>query len=36
MERYEMMLDNDKEVRQGESISDLMSALTMLGGAFMV
>ncbi len=36
MERYEMMLQNDKEVRQGDSISDLMSALTMLGGAFML
>ena len=36
MERYEMMLQNDREVRQGESISDLMAALTMLGGAFML
>ena len=36
MERYEMMLQNDKEVRQGESISDLMSALSMLGGSFML
>ena len=36
MERYEMMLQNDKEVREGDSISDLMSALTMLGGAFML
>ena len=36
MERYEMMLQNDREVRQGDNISDLMAALTMLGGAFML
>ncbi len=36
MERYEMMLKNDRELRQGDSISDLMGALTMLGGAFMI
>ncbi len=30
------MLENDREVRQGDSISDLMAALTMLGGAFML
>ena len=36
MERYEMMLQNDKEVRQGDSISDLMASLTMLGGAFLI
>ena len=36
MERYEMMLQNDKEVRQGDSISDLMASLTMLGGAFLL
>lgn len=36
MERYQLMLQNDREVRRGDDISDLMSALTMLGGAFML
>jgi hypothetical protein len=36
MERYEMMLENDKEARRSESISDLLVSLSMLGGAFMI
>jgi hypothetical protein len=36
MERYELMLQNDREVRRSDDISDLMAALTMLGGAFLI
>ena len=36
MQRYEMMLENDREVRQSDSISDLVAALATLGGAFML
>ena len=36
MERYQLMLQNDREVRRGDDISDLMAALTMLGGTFMI
>ena len=34
MERYELMLENDRQVRQSDSIVDLMSALTFLSGSF--
>jgi hypothetical protein len=36
MERYELMLQNDREVRQGDNISDLMAALTVLSGSFLI
>ena len=32
MERYEMMLDNDREVRRGDKISDLIASLVLFGG----
>ena len=34
MERYNMMLQNDRDVRRGSKISELMQALTVLGGSF--
>jgi len=32
MERYEMMLENDREVRRGDKISDLIASLVLFGG----
>jgi len=34
MERYEMMLENDRQSDRGDALSELMSALTVLGGSF--
>lgn len=36
MERYELMLQNDREVRQSEDIGDLVASLIALNGAFMI
>ena len=36
MKRYQLMLENDREVRRSEDLGDLFGALTMLGGAFMI
>jgi hypothetical protein len=36
MDRFDKMLENDAEVRRSEDISDLMMALTMLGGSFLI
>ena len=36
MARYELMLENDRQKNQSDSIGELMGALTMLGGAFML
>ena len=36
MERYQLMLENERQKSQGDTISELMASLTMLGGAFMI
>ena len=36
MERYQLMLENERQKSQGDTISELMASLTMLGGAFML
>ena len=36
MERYQLMLENERQRSQGDTISELMASLTMLGGAFML